>query len=101
MLQPVLRLNHHHSGLEIDTKMIARNARTSGKRSSAPRLDRSRLTLNVAAVIIAVGGICLPFGLGVGVAVPLYHQFVESYSPSFPHFMLFVGVVSSFHLHPL
>ncbi|KAG9009515.1 K(+)/H(+) antiporter [Tulasnella sp. JGI-2019a] len=68
-------------GLEIDTKMIARNARTS--------------------LIIAIGGICLPFGLGVGVAVPLYHQFVESYSASFPHFMLFVGVAFSITAFPV
>ncbi|KAG8861709.1 K(+)/H(+) antiporter [Tulasnella sp. 330] len=68
-------------GLEIDTKMIARNARTS--------------------VIIAIGGICLPFGIGVGIAVPLYHQFAESYSHSFPHFMLFVGVAFSITAFPV
>lgn len=57
-------------------------------------LNRPALTSVDIIVIIAIGGICLPFGLGIGVAVPLYHQFVESYNPSFPHFMLFVGVVS-------
>ncbi|KAG9028794.1 K(+)/H(+) antiporter [Tulasnella sp. JGI-2019a] len=68
-------------GLELDMKMLTRNARTS--------------------LTIAVGGICLSFGLGAAISIPVYHAFAESYSKDFSHFMLFVGVSCSITAFPV
>lgn len=89
-------------GLEIDTAIIRRNARTS--------------------VTIALAGMCLPFGmhtfispkispmdlaltrlfagLGAALSVPLYHTFISS-SVKFTDFMLFTGVAYSITAFPV
>ncbi|KZV64772.1 hypothetical protein PENSPDRAFT_656304 [Peniophora sp. CONT] len=58
-------------GLEIETATIKQNARFS--------------------IAIAVAGITLPFGLGAGIAWPIYKEFIGS-DVEFTHFMLFTGV---------
>ncbi|KAG8907858.1 K(+)/H(+) antiporter [Tulasnella sp. 403] len=68
-------------GLEIDTQVIKRNARTS--------------------FIISTGGILIPFGLGAAVAVAVYNQFVDSANATFSHFLLFVGVAFSITAFPV
>jgi len=67
-------------GLEIDAGVIKRNARLS--------------------VTIAVAGMVVPFGLGSGLAVPLYHKFIDP-SIVFTHFMLFTGVAYSITAFPV
>ncbi|KAG8952977.1 K(+)/H(+) antiporter [Tulasnella sp. 424] len=67
-------------GLEIDTTIIKRNARSS--------------------LIISAGGITIPFGLGAAVAIPIYKQFVDP-STDFSHFLLFVGVAYSITAFPV
>jgi Kef-type K+ transport system membrane component KefB len=57
-------------GLEIDASVIRRNARLS--------------------VSVALAGMCLPFGLGAALSIPIYHHFIDS-SVKFTHFMLFTG----------
>lgn len=42
----------------------------------------------------------LPFGLGAGLAVPIYKQFIDS-SIKFTHFMLFSGVAFSITAFPV
>lgn len=59
-------------GLEVDVRLISRNARYS--------------------VLIAAAGMILPFALGTGVAVAIYDKFVDKDQVSFSHFLLFVGV---------
>ncbi|KAG8937216.1 K(+)/H(+) antiporter [Tulasnella sp. 418] len=68
-------------GLEIDTKVIKRNAKKS--------------------LIISAGGILLPFGLGAAVAVPLYNTFIDPNVAGFGHFLLFVGVAFSITAFPV
>ncbi|KAI0819223.1 Sodium/hydrogen exchanger family-domain-containing protein [Trametes gibbosa] len=67
-------------GLEIDAAVIKRNARLS--------------------VTVAMAGMCLPFGFGAALAVPLYHQFIDS-SIKFTNFMLFTGVAYSITAFPV
>ncbi|KAJ7130639.1 Sodium/hydrogen exchanger family-domain-containing protein [Mycena epipterygia] len=67
-------------GLEIDGAIIKRNARLSAT--------------------VALAGMILPFGLGAGLAVPLYHQFIDP-SVKFTHFMLFTGVAYSITAFPV
>ncbi|KAJ6498343.1 Sodium/hydrogen exchanger family-domain-containing protein [Mycena vulgaris] len=67
-------------GLEIDGAVIKRNAKLSAT--------------------IALGGMLLPFGLGAGIAVPLYHQFIDP-SVKFTHFMLFTSVAYSITAFPV
>ncbi|KDQ62807.1 hypothetical protein JAAARDRAFT_190081 [Jaapia argillacea MUCL 33604] len=67
-------------GLEIDASIIRRNARLSAT--------------------VAFAGMCLPFGLGAGLAVPLYHQFIDP-SVKFTNFMLFTGVAYSITAFPV
>jgi Kef-type K+ transport system membrane component KefB len=42
----------------------------------------------------------LPFGLGIGLAVPIYKQFIDE-SIKFTHFMLFSGVAFSITAFPV
>ena len=61
-------------GLEIDAAIVTRNARLSAT--------------------VALAGMTLPFALGAGVSLPLYHTFIDP-SVRFTHFMLFTGVAFS------
>ncbi|KAF9002926.1 Sodium/hydrogen exchanger family-domain-containing protein [Cyathus striatus] len=67
-------------GLEIDSAVIKRNARLSAT--------------------ISLAGMILPFGFGAALAVPLYHEFIDS-SVKFTHFMLFTGVAYSITAFPV
>ena len=67
-------------GLEIDISVVKRNARLS--------------------VIVSLAGIALPFALGSGLSVPLYHHFVDP-SVHFTYFMLFTGVAYSITAFPV
>ncbi|KAH9851762.1 Sodium/hydrogen exchanger family-domain-containing protein [Lenzites betulinus] len=67
-------------GLEIDAAVIKRNARLS--------------------VTVAMAGMCLPFGFGAALAVPLYNEFIDS-SVKFTNFMLFTGVAYSITAFPV
>ncbi|KAF9459201.1 Sodium/hydrogen exchanger family-domain-containing protein [Collybia nuda] len=67
-------------GLEIDGAVIRRNVRLSAT--------------------VALAGMVLPFGLGVGLAVPIYEHFVDQ-SIKFTHFMLFTGVAFSITAFPV
>ncbi|PFH49513.1 hypothetical protein AMATHDRAFT_194834 [Amanita thiersii Skay4041] len=67
-------------GLEIDAGVIKRNARLSAS--------------------IALAGMTLPFGIGVGIAMPIYKEFIEE-TVKFTHFMLFVGVAFSITAFPV
>ncbi|KAJ7696562.1 Sodium/hydrogen exchanger family-domain-containing protein [Mycena rosella] len=67
-------------GLEIDGAIIKRNYRLSAS--------------------VALAGMVLPFGFGAGLAVPLYHHFIDS-SVQFTHFMLFTGVAYSITAFPV
>ncbi|KDQ15147.1 hypothetical protein BOTBODRAFT_65764 [Botryobasidium botryosum FD-172 SS1] len=68
-------------GLEIDIRVLKRNAR--------------------ASLAISLGGMVLPFGLGAAVAVPLYSRFVDHQASTFGHFLLFVGVAFSITAFPV
>jgi Kef-type K+ transport system membrane component KefB len=68
-------------GLEIDTAIIRRNLRLSAT--------------------IAAAGITIPFGFGAALAIPIYHQFIDSSQVSYPHFMLFTGVAYSITAFPV
>ncbi|KIJ36673.1 hypothetical protein M422DRAFT_179123 [Sphaerobolus stellatus SS14] len=67
-------------GLEIDGTVIKKNAKLSAS--------------------IALGGMSVPFGLGVGYSVAIYKEFVDQSIP-FSHFMLFVGVAFSITAFPV
>ncbi|KAL1950506.1 hypothetical protein VTO73DRAFT_5630 [Trametes versicolor] len=67
-------------GLEIDAAIIKRNARLS--------------------VTVAMAGMCLPFGFGAALAVPLYNTFID-HSVKFTNFMLFTGVAYSITAFPV
>ncbi|KAJ8086252.1 K(+)/H(+) antiporter [Marasmius tenuissimus] len=68
-------------GLEIDGGIIKRNVRLSAT--------------------VGLAGMVLPFGLGVGLAVPLYREFIDSSEVKFTHFMLFTGVAFSITAFPV
>ncbi|KAG6845065.1 hypothetical protein H0H87_001127 [Tephrocybe sp. NHM501043] len=67
-------------GLEIDGTVIRKNARLSAT--------------------VALAGMIVPFGIGAGLAVPLYKQFISE-SIKFTHFMLFAGVAFSITAFPV
>ena len=67
-------------GLEVDISVMKKNGRNSA--------------------IISAAGMCLPFGIGAGIAVPVYHNFVDP-STTFGHFLLFVGVAMSITAFPV
>lgn len=66
-------------GLQIDTSIMVRNARTS--------------------VLICLVSTALPFGLGAALSIPLYHHFIEP-SVHFTNFMLFAGIAYSITAFP-
>ena len=68
-------------GLEIDTEIVKRNARLS--------------------FTVALAGIVIPFGLGAGLAVPLYKHFIDASQVKYTHFMLFTGVAYSITAFPV
>ncbi|WVQ93063.1 hypothetical protein IAU59_000127 [Kwoniella sp. CBS 9459] len=68
-------------GLEVDVGVMKKN--------------------RVGAFAISVAGMVLPFGLGAAVAVPTYHNFVETEKVSFGHFMLFIGVAMAITAFPV
>ncbi|KAI0053661.1 cation/H+ exchanger [Auriscalpium vulgare] len=67
-------------GLEIDTKIIKRNAK--------------------AAAAISVTGLVLPLGLGAALAVPLYNEFVDP-GVNRGYFILFVAVAVGITAFPV
>ncbi|CAE7216799.1 unnamed protein product [Rhizoctonia solani] len=67
--------------MELDISVIRRNAK--------------------ASLAISAAGMVLPFGLGVAVAVPVYHEFIDTDRVSFGHFLLFVGVAISITAFPV
>ncbi|KAF8524646.1 cation/H+ exchanger [Hysterangium stoloniferum] len=67
-------------GLEVDVRVLRRNAKYS-------------LTISAAGMI-------LPFALGVGLAVAIYHKFVDP-GVNFGHFLLFVGVAIAITAFPV
>ncbi|WWD21177.1 hypothetical protein CI109_105661 [Kwoniella shandongensis] len=68
-------------GLEVDVGVMKKNGR--------------------ASLAISAAGMILPFGLGAAVAVPVYHNFVETEKVSFGHFLLFVGVAMAITAFPV
>ncbi|KAG6827512.1 hypothetical protein H0H92_011484, partial [Tricholoma furcatifolium] len=67
-------------GLEIDATVIRKNARLS--------------------VTVALAGMVLPFGIGAGLSVALYREFISE-SIKFTYFMLFAGVAFSITAFPV
>lgn len=67
-------------GLEIDTKIIKRNATASGA--------------------VSVAGLIIPLGLGAALGVPLYHQFVTP-DVNYGLFILFVAVAVGITAFPV
>ena len=67
-------------GLEIDGAIIKRN-----------------LCLSAT---VALAGMIVPFGLGVGLGLPIYERFMDD-SVKFTHFMLFTGVAFSITAFPV
>ncbi|KAJ3930792.1 MAG: Sodium/hydrogen exchanger family-domain-containing protein [Lentinula lateritia] len=74
-------------GLEIDMSIIRRNAKLSGT--------------------VALAGMVIPFGAGVGLSKPLYNQFINTPDSGltgfvkFTYFMLFTGVAYSITAFPV
>ncbi|KAI0068739.1 cation/H+ exchanger [Artomyces pyxidatus] len=67
-------------GLEIDTRVIKKNAK--------------------AATAISLAGLVVPFGLGAALAVPIYHRFVDP-SVNYGYFILFVSVAVGITAFPV
>ncbi|RPD80802.1 hypothetical protein L226DRAFT_453651 [Lentinus tigrinus ALCF2SS1-7] len=67
-------------GMEIDTRVIRRNAK--------------------ASFAISVAGLVIPLGLGAALAVPIYHQFTDG-SSNFGYFVLFVAVAVGITAFPV
>lgn len=67
-------------GLEIDAGVIKRNARLSAT--------------------VALAGMTVPFGIGAGLAAPIYERFIDP-NVEFTHFMLFAGVAYSITAFPV
>ncbi|KAF8336424.1 Sodium/hydrogen exchanger family-domain-containing protein [Cantharellus anzutake] len=68
-------------GLEIDVGTMKRNLRS--------------------ATLISAAGIIVPFGIGAGISVPLYHHFVNEDKVSLGHFLLFTCVAMSITAFPV
>jgi Kef-type K+ transport system membrane component KefB len=68
-------------GLEVDLGVMRRNGR--------------------ASALISAAGMILPFGMGAGIAVPIYNNFVDETKTTFGHFLLFVGVAISITAFPV
>jgi Kef-type K+ transport system membrane component KefB len=54
-----------------------------------------------ASLAISAAGMILPFGVGAGIAVPIYNEFIDPTKASFGHFLLFVGVAISITAFPV
>ncbi|OSD06190.1 hypothetical protein PYCCODRAFT_1450191 [Trametes coccinea BRFM310] len=67
-------------GMEIDAMRIKRHARY--------------------AITVAAAGVCIPFGIGTAISVPIYHTFIDR-SVNFTHYMLFNGVSYSITAFPV
>ncbi|PIL37426.1 transporter [Ganoderma sinense ZZ0214-1] len=67
-------------GMEIDTRVLRRNARASSA--------------------ISIAGLILPLGLGAAIAVPIYHQFTDG-TANFGYFILFVAVAVGITAFPV
>ena len=67
-------------GLEIDARLVKRNARLSAT--------------------VAIMGMVLPFGIGAGLSHALYKEFIDP-KIQFTHFMLFTGVAYSITAFPV
>ncbi|EKM59486.1 uncharacterized protein PHACADRAFT_250007 [Phanerochaete carnosa HHB-10118-sp] len=67
-------------GLELDVRIIRRNAKSS--------------------MLISATGLVIPLGLGAALAVPIYHQFVDP-SVRFGDFVLFVAVAVGITAFPV
>ncbi|KAI0062943.1 cation/H+ exchanger [Artomyces pyxidatus] len=67
-------------GMEIDTRVIKKNAK--------------------AATAISVAGLVIPLGLGAALAIPLYHQFIDP-SVNYGYFILFVAVAVGITAFPV
>jgi Kef-type K+ transport system membrane component KefB len=68
------------TALEVDVRIIKRNAKSS--------------------TMISLAGIALPFAMGAGIAVPIYHLFVDQ-TVKFSYFILFTGVAMSITAFPV
>lgn len=68
------------TALEVDVRIIKRNAKSS--------------------ISISLAGILLPFGMGAGIAVPIYHNYVDQHV-KFGYFLLFTGVAMSITAFPV
>ncbi|OWZ65967.1 potassium:hydrogen antiporter [Cryptococcus neoformans] len=68
-------------GVEVDIGVMKKHGKASG--------------------IISAAGMILPFGLGSAIAVPVYHNFVDTENVSFGHFLLFVGVAMAITAFPV
>jgi Kef-type K+ transport system membrane component KefB len=68
------------TALEVDVRIVRKNA--------------------AGSILISGAGIIIPFGLGVAVAVPIYHKYVDQ-SISFGYFLLFTGVALSITAFPV
>ncbi|WVQ73663.1 hypothetical protein IAR50_003243 [Cryptococcus sp. DSM 104548] len=68
-------------GVEVDVGVMKNHAKSSG--------------------LISAAGMVLPFGVGAAVAVPVYHNFVDTENVSFGHFLLFVGVAMAITAFPV
>ena len=67
-------------GLEIDTRVLRRNAK--------------------ASLAISAAGLILPLGLGAALAVPIYHEFISD-TVNFGYFILFVAVAIGITAFPV
>lgn len=67
-------------GLEIDVRVMRRNAR--------------------ASIAISLAGLIVPLGLGAALAVPIYHNFIDQ-SVNFGYFILFVAVAVGITAFPV
>ncbi|KIM29630.1 hypothetical protein M408DRAFT_68062 [Serendipita vermifera MAFF 305830] len=68
------------TALEVDVRIIQRNAKSS--------------------TLISLAGIAIPFGMGAGIAVPIYNTFVNP-NVNFSYFLLFTGVAMSITAFPV
>jgi Kef-type K+ transport system membrane component KefB len=67
----------------------------------AIELDASLAKRNAkASLAISVSGLVIPLGLGAAIAVPIYHQFVDS-SVNYGYFILFVAVAVGITAFPV
>ncbi|KZT60166.1 hypothetical protein CALCODRAFT_480889 [Calocera cornea HHB12733] len=68
-------------GLEVDMRLIKRNARSS--------------------LAISAAGMILPFGLGAALAVPMYTKYIDTSLVTFGNYLLFAGVAMSITAFPV